>query len=43
MLSLYCLVTTSEIETEFNRKSTDRKKYINLILEISVNNIEDYN
>ena len=35
------LVTTSEIETKFNRESTDKKKYIDLTSEISINN-KDY-
>ena len=34
------LVTTSEIEMELNKESTDRRKYVDLILEINVNSIE---
>jgi len=41
-LFTYYLVTTSEVEVEFNRKSTDENKYVNLILEISVNSNRKY-
>lgn len=42
MPSMYYLVTTSEIETEFNRESSDKKKYINLILKFSINSDKNY-
>jgi len=41
-LSVYCLVTTSDVETKFDKESTDEKKYVNLTLEISVNSDRDY-
>jgi len=31
------LSATSEVETEFNKKYTDQRKYVDLTLEISVN------
>ena len=37
-----CLVTTSEVKIKFNRKSTNGKKYVDLILKINVNSIRDY-
>ena len=36
-LSVYCLVTTSDIETKFDKESTNERKYINLTLKISIN------
>ena len=41
MLSVYHLVIISEVETEFNKESTSKNKCINLILEISVNTVEN--
>ena len=36
-LSVYCLVTTLDIETKFDKESTDERKCVNLTLKISVN------
>ena len=36
-LSVYCLITTSDIETKFDKESTDERKCVNLTLKISVN------
>jgi len=35
--SACCLVTISEVEVEFNRRSTDKKKYVDLALKICYN------
>ena len=40
MLFACYLVATSEIEMELNKESTDRRKYVDLTLEISINSIE---
>jgi len=36
----YFLVTTSEVEAEFNRKSTNKNKCVDLTLKFSVNSME---
>ena len=40
--STCCLVTTLEGRTEFNKKYSNRRKCVNLILEFSINNNKDY-
>ena len=40
ILSVYCLVTILEVEVKFNKRSTDRRNYIDLIPDVSVNSIE---
>ena len=42
-MSLAChLVTTSDIEMEFNTESSDKRKYVVSTLEFSVNSDRDY-
>ena len=36
MLSICYLVATLEVKTEFNRESTNKRKCVKLILEISI-------
>ena len=40
MLFMCCLVTISEVETEFERGSSDRKKCVILILEFNEKHLE---
>jgi len=42
VLSMYWLVTTSDVETKFDKQSPNRRKYVNLTLEISVDSDRDY-
>ena len=39
-LSICCLVTILKVGVKFNKRSTNRRNYINLILNMSVNSIE---
>ena len=36
------LVTTSDIKIEFNRRSSNKNKYVDSILEFSINSDRDY-
>jgi len=40
MLSVYYLVIILKVEAEFNKESTNKNKYIDLILEISINGMK---
>ena len=42
ILSIYYLITTLEVKTEFKKESSDKKKYVNLILEFNINSDKDY-
>ena len=39
-LSVYCLITTLKVKVKFNEESTGENKYVDLTLDINVNNIE---
>ena len=40
LLYTYHLIITSEVEMEFNKESTNKNKYIDLISEISISSME---
>ena len=40
ILSICCLVTILKVGVKFNKRSTDRRNYIDLILDMSINSIE---